>query len=125
MRFPKLKIYPENKVLKFLLKQIVYPILAVILTFFVLSYAVLIKTEKISNNGNVSIYVSDNYTFDRDSIIAYVNYGIQRIKNKGIDTPLKVNLCFCETNLEYVLRSLVVGSSTGAQSRAPITLFYV
>lgn len=116
----KITIYPKNKYLKFLLKQFVYPFFAFILTFFVLSHVVLLKMQKLTDIGNISVYVSDDYTLYRDSITAYSKYGIQRLRNKGIETPLKVNLCFCETDREYVLRSLFVGSSTAAQSRAPM-----
>lgn len=61
--------------------------------------------------------MSDDYTFDRDSIVAYTKYGVERVRQKGIDTELDVNIVFCENELEYRLRNFFMNNGALAQNR--------
>ena len=55
----------------------------------------LLKTDKIAVVDNTSVYVNDDMTENRDSIIKYVKCGIERVRKKGIETDLNAKIVFC------------------------------
>ena len=115
----KFHIYPENIVLRLLLRYIVYPLLFAVIILYLLSYIVLLKTDKIVVIGNTTVYVSDNedFHFPSDSIAQYVRYGIDRLRGKGVDTDLDTRIIFCHNLCEYRLRNFFMQSYSFAETR--------
>lgn len=112
-----LKIYPNNKIAKFILKNLVYPIAFVVLIFYMLSMLVLLKTTKVGDVGDVSVYVSDNFSYNQDSILHYVEYGMSNLKQKNIDKNIKANIVFCQSDIEFKFRSIFVGANSLANTK--------
>lgn len=104
-------LYPENKYLKFVLKNIIYPLVILSIIFYLISYLMLLKTDKIAVLDNTSVYVSDGMTENRDSIVKYVQYGMEKTRRKGINTNLNVKIVFCQTSIEYRMRCLMFTKS--------------
>lgn len=113
----KIHFYPKNKYLRFVLKNIVYPIVIVSTIFYLISYLMLLKTDKIAVVDNTSVYVNDDMTENRDSIIKYVKCGIERVRKKGIETDLNAKIVFCRTAIEYNARCISLSVNAFARTR--------
>lgn len=111
------RFYFVNKHLVFFVKNFVYPLTIVSVFFYLISYIVLLKTDKIADLDSTSVYVSDNITENRDSIANSVQYGIKRARRKGINTDLNAKIVFCHSPLEYSLRCLFISANSFAQTR--------
>lgn len=113
----RIQFYPKNKLIKFLLKNLIYPAIIVIIAFFVLFECSFIGTKKVYDKNNLALYIDKQENVPTDTILSIIDKYEHLIQSKEVTLKRKIYIVFCKSRKEYDTKTLFLSRNSLATNR--------